>query len=497
MADSYPIKNVTPVLNLALSGMSRLFASNFLALDSAATNQFNVLSYGAKGNGVNDDSTAVIATLQAAYNAGGGTVFFPTGTYLLAQQITLPNDGSTTFNNGPLQPSIRITGAGAAGGFVPGHGSLTKFGPAYGGAVLNLTFNAPQGKIMSLGNGPLELDHLTFCDTSTDTAPFFYATNTTVNIHDCTFLGTASGPALTNDAIVLGGTSTTPSGNANAPFQGYGSIITHCWFERIRRILLGQSFCNSVFFTENTIWSACGNTQGGNGAAIELGVAAGGNAVGNVIADNLFEALAYIYLVRIINGTENKILRNDTWDGAGSFTATVRCDSGTSNTFVVGGVNAPQKGVLLSDAGTGTTTVLSSHLGDPNVFTNPVCVQLTATSSLTTGQVVKLDTSNVGAVVVCTTADTGGGLPIGICCNSPSAGQQALIAQFGKIAGASSLAPILGTGTATIGQFLIVDTTTNGRVKATSTYIAGTVIGVATTNQNTVGQPVGILLGLR
>src|SRR5258707_13004145 len=38
--------------------------------------------YGAVGNGVADDTAAVQAALNAAKAAGGGTVFFPEGTYL-------------------------------------------------------------------------------------------------------------------------------------------------------------------------------------------------------------------------------------------------------------------------------------------------------------------------------------------------------------------------------------------------------------------------------
>lgn len=44
---------------------------------------FNVLDYGATGNGVTDDRAACQAAINAAIAAGGGAVFFPAGTYLL------------------------------------------------------------------------------------------------------------------------------------------------------------------------------------------------------------------------------------------------------------------------------------------------------------------------------------------------------------------------------------------------------------------------------
>ena len=49
---------------------------------------FNVKAYKAKGDGVTDDASAITAALDAAENAGGGTVYFPAGTYAYA---TSPN----------------------------------------------------------------------------------------------------------------------------------------------------------------------------------------------------------------------------------------------------------------------------------------------------------------------------------------------------------------------------------------------------------------------
>jgi len=50
---------------------------------------YNVKAYGAKGDGVTDDSTAIQAAISAANTAGGGKVFFPAGTYLISTQLNL------------------------------------------------------------------------------------------------------------------------------------------------------------------------------------------------------------------------------------------------------------------------------------------------------------------------------------------------------------------------------------------------------------------------
>ena len=44
--------------------------------------QFDVKSYGAAGDGIQLDTDAINKTIQAARDAGGGTVLVPAGTYL-------------------------------------------------------------------------------------------------------------------------------------------------------------------------------------------------------------------------------------------------------------------------------------------------------------------------------------------------------------------------------------------------------------------------------
>jgi hypothetical protein len=52
--------------------------------------QVNVSLYGAKGDGVHDDTSAINAACTAAVAAGGGIVWFPIGTYLISSNLTLP-----------------------------------------------------------------------------------------------------------------------------------------------------------------------------------------------------------------------------------------------------------------------------------------------------------------------------------------------------------------------------------------------------------------------
>ncbi len=64
-----------------------LLAMLFTALatpKAVPSSYFQVTAYGALGNGVHDDRPAIQAAMDAAMAAGGGTVYFPSGNYLLA-----------------------------------------------------------------------------------------------------------------------------------------------------------------------------------------------------------------------------------------------------------------------------------------------------------------------------------------------------------------------------------------------------------------------------
>lgn len=105
---------------------------------STGPDWYNVKDYGADGNGVSDDTAPIQAAVNAAFNAGGGVVYIPTGTYKLTAAITLKNrvtvrgDGdyvtnivqSSTTANGFVGSSLiytviehlRLTGPGSGSG---------------------------------------------------------------------------------------------------------------------------------------------------------------------------------------------------------------------------------------------------------------------------------------------------------------------------------------------------------------------------------------------
>ena len=77
---------------------------------------FNVLDYGAKGDGVTDDTAAIQATIDAAINAGGGVVYFPaTGLDYYKITSTLNIDYSSAFYlSNRFAKKIHLIGEGSA-----------------------------------------------------------------------------------------------------------------------------------------------------------------------------------------------------------------------------------------------------------------------------------------------------------------------------------------------------------------------------------------------
>lgn len=81
----------------ALTGFAGLAAGHPWAADAApaaspSAQDINVLTYGAKGDGTTDNTTAFQKALDAAHAQGGGIVFAPTGQYLFRGHLNLPAD---------------------------------------------------------------------------------------------------------------------------------------------------------------------------------------------------------------------------------------------------------------------------------------------------------------------------------------------------------------------------------------------------------------------
>jgi hypothetical protein len=75
---------------------------------------FNVKDHGAAGDGVADDTAEIAAAIAAADAAGGGTVYFPAGTYNISVQLALP-EGVNVYGAGRHAVTINQLTSGQRG----------------------------------------------------------------------------------------------------------------------------------------------------------------------------------------------------------------------------------------------------------------------------------------------------------------------------------------------------------------------------------------------
>lgn len=351
-AASLPIGSGNKILATPANGSSGVMAPRTLVAADIPNLApvFNVKNYGAIGDGAADDSTAVIATIAAAYAAGGGTVYFPVGTYKILSQLLIPNNSGAPYYE---QVPLRLLGDGPS--IIAAH-DVTN-----GGSILDLRNNAATAKIDTRGFGYLEMARLTLTDGGTDAAAFLFTTQTTLHIHDCAFWGNTVGSnsvSSKNDAIILGGTDSTFNNTATSAFAGYGTVIENNYFTNCKRAIFGQSTCNSVQIVNNII-------DGGSyitGGAFEFS-GHGPNDGLNYIAGNLFEVIDYKYGINFLqHSSGNTIVGNAFWDSTGLTVACIYFSSGCKYNTVISsnqqvGSNSTLPEVLDSD---GTNILISS-----------------------------------------------------------------------------------------------------------------------------------------
>lgn len=183
---------------------------------------FNVKSpaYGAVGDGVTNDQTAIAAALAAAVAVGGGTVYFPKGTYLI----------STAIEWAPL---VNILGAG------PG-ASIIKTSSASNARILTFTTGSAHTK-------PLFIAGLAFDASVSNTGEQLYASGgiaVMLDVYRCRF-GNSSNCAGDLVRVASGGRvklvdcEMVTAGSARATY-----IAADCEYHRCRFSTANTSFNN-------------------------------------------------------------------------------------------------------------------------------------------------------------------------------------------------------------------------------------------------------------
>jgi hypothetical protein len=84
--------------------------SALVALQDKGGNVFDVKAYGATGNGSTNDWANINAAVAALVAAGGGTLYFPRGEFIINQPIVIDNIPFLMRGAGPEASTIKMIG---------------------------------------------------------------------------------------------------------------------------------------------------------------------------------------------------------------------------------------------------------------------------------------------------------------------------------------------------------------------------------------------------
>lgn len=153
--------------------------TQILTVDSFLNaHHFDVRAYGAKGDGTTDDRAAIQAAMDAAAAAGGGTVFFPIGTYLIGSAVTFGANGIRMVGASPRKSQITVAFSGPG---IDGDGTRR--------------FNCSIENLAIVGSGAIDLVRLRDMD-------MFYMANSWVQSCDGTGINVTATVGSTRNLFV-------------------------------------------------------------------------------------------------------------------------------------------------------------------------------------------------------------------------------------------------------------------------------------------------------
>lgn len=270
-------------------------------------------------NDTTDNTVGFNAVLQAMHTAQGGKLIID-GYCRVDGAITIPYSNSSR----PKQYPLRITGTMQAwSGWFPN--ILADFFQTKSVLDLRYAGSAQKSKIRSLGEGVIEIDHLTIKSGGTDDKLIFFTTNTTPFIHNNNWIGNQakSERNCLQNAWQLGGNGTSipaQTSSEEVMFQGYGGLIEKNHYSNFNTIGTFGNEVNSFDVRDETVSHSCG---GGVGSAIysflpEASLLANSNASGNSIIRGTYEVKNYNHFAVLNNAPRNIFLHNGFYDFVGN-----------------------------------------------------------------------------------------------------------------------------------------------------------------------------------
>jgi hypothetical protein len=134
------------VLVSEIPGYIRDLARAYNAIASPENYYYNVKTYGAVGDGVNDDTSAIQSAIDAAESVGGGTIFLPDGTYKITSTLTITSDDVGIQSNSGKSILAFTSALGAAPGIlVQASGTSLIYRNRFSGFGITLVHNSSIG----------------------------------------------------------------------------------------------------------------------------------------------------------------------------------------------------------------------------------------------------------------------------------------------------------------------------------------------------------------
>jgi hypothetical protein len=232
---------------------------------------FNVKNFGAKGDGITDDSNAIQAAIAAADNVDMSTVYLPGGTYLTSQSLFLGWDKVRWLGDGKDVTTIKAADGFDQGFLLEGSGrSKITF--------QNLTLDANHDRVKNLNvvtqvRDTADLQYLNVKIKAEGATPFDWHNSSEILMKNSdvigqeSFLGTAK-------QIFIDGTNFYGTGYTDSILHGFGTqmvSITNTTAQNLDTTNVNNGkWAKGRFFTDQSHWGISQNQYFGDNQTIDM-----------------------------------------------------------------------------------------------------------------------------------------------------------------------------------------------------------------------------------
>jgi hypothetical protein len=210
----------------------------------------NVKDYGAKGDGVTDDIASINSAI-AAIPAGGATLYFPRGNYLISGTVTIDIDNVTIAGEGPASVITLKPGATGVRNVIRCNSSSSSTPPRRKNfAIKNLAVNANGGdQTWAAGGIPGAIQSYATDGVNYDHLLVINGRDYCVATHSCTMVRFSF---ITADTCYWQGASNPLNAQAGASLDTEDVIFDHCFIKHTTTVAISSATASGGVATFTT-----------------------------------------------------------------------------------------------------------------------------------------------------------------------------------------------------------------------------------------------------